>query len=178
MLQSCPLLIAVTSRPQADPHCPLKCFFFNINLLTFGYPRSLLLCMGYSLAVVHGLLVSVAFLISEHRHWSAGSVVIVHRLSCPMAGEIFPDQGLDLRPLHWEADSQPLNNQGSPSFRDFYLVHCLDLLTSTPGLIVLGKGQQWESWPYLDREVNEVSGEEVEAKGTLLMEMHGEQWKV
>ena len=44
----------------------------------------------HSLAVVHGLLVSVAFLISEHRHWSAGSVVIVHRLSCPMAGEIFP----------------------------------------------------------------------------------------
>ena len=115
MLQSCPLLIAVTSRPQADPHCPLKCFFFNINLLTFGYPRSLLLCMGYSLAVVHGLLVSVAFLISEHRHWSAGSVVIVHRLSCPMAGEIFPDQGLDLRPLHWEADSQPLDSQRNPS---------------------------------------------------------------
>ena len=132
MLQSCPLLIAVTSRPQADPHCPLKCFFFNINLLTFGYPRSLLLCMGYSLAVVHGLLVSVAFLISEHRHWSAGSVVIVHRLSCPMAGEIFPDQGLDLRPLHWEADSQPLNNQGSPSFRDFYLVHCLLFFTTSP----------------------------------------------
>ena len=30
-----------------------------------------------------------------------------------MAGAILPDQGLNLCPLHWQADSQPLDHQGS-----------------------------------------------------------------
>ena len=44
----------------------------------------------------------------------AGSVVVAHRPSCSMACEIFPDQGSNLCPLHWQADSQPLRHQGSP----------------------------------------------------------------
>ena len=32
-------------------------------------------------------------------------VVGVHGLSCPTAREIFPDQGLNLSPLHWWVDS-------------------------------------------------------------------------
>ena len=31
-----------------------------------------------------------------------------------MACGIFPDQGLNLCPLHWQADSYPLRHQGSP----------------------------------------------------------------
>ena len=37
-----------------------------------------------------------------------------HRLSCSAACGIFPDQGSNPCPLHWQADSQPLCHQGSP----------------------------------------------------------------
>ena len=43
-----------------------------------------------------------------------GSVVVEHGLSCFVACGIFPDQGLNLCPLHWQADSYPLYHQGSP----------------------------------------------------------------
>ena len=66
---------------------------------------------GYSLAMVHGLLSVAASLAAEHGLsdvWA--SAVAVHGLSCPMACEIFPDQGLNSCPLHWQADSQPLDH--------------------------------------------------------------------
>ena len=44
----------------------------------------------------------------------AGSVVVAHGLSCSAACGIFPDQGTNPRPPHWQADSQPLHHQGSP----------------------------------------------------------------
>ena len=43
----------------------------------------------------------------------AGSVVAAHGPSCCAACGIFPDQGLNPCPLHWQADSQPLCHQGS-----------------------------------------------------------------
>ena len=45
--------------------------------------------------------------------WSTGSRV--HRLSSSVACGIFLDQGLNLYLLHWQADSLPLSQQGSPS---------------------------------------------------------------
>ena len=36
---------------------------------------------------------------------SAGSVFVAHGLSCSAACGIFPDQGSNLCPLHWQADS-------------------------------------------------------------------------
>ena len=45
----------------------------------------------------------------------AGSVVVAHGPSCSAACGIFPDQGSNRCPLHWQADSQPLCHQGSPS---------------------------------------------------------------
>ena len=44
----------------------------------------------------------------------AGSVVVAHGLSCSTACGIFPDQGSNPCPLHWQADSQPLRHQGNP----------------------------------------------------------------
>ena len=44
----------------------------------------------------------------------AGSVVVSHGPSCSAACGIFPDQGSNPCPLHWQADSQPLRHQGSP----------------------------------------------------------------
>ena len=38
----------------------------------------------------------------------------VHQLSCPAACGIYPDQGLNLCPLHWQVDSYLLHHQGSP----------------------------------------------------------------
>ena len=37
------------------------------------------------------------------------------RCSCLVACGIFPEQGSDPRPLHWEADSLPLDHQGTPN---------------------------------------------------------------
>ena len=39
---------------------------------------------------------------------------MAHGLSCSAACGIFPDQGSNPYPLHWQADSQPLRHQGSP----------------------------------------------------------------
>ena len=44
----------------------------------------------------------------------AGSVVVAHGPSYSAACGIFPDQGSNPCPLHWQADSQPLRHQGSP----------------------------------------------------------------
>ena len=44
----------------------------------------------------------------------AGSVVVAHGPSRSAARGILPDQGSNPRPLHWQADSQPLRHQGSP----------------------------------------------------------------
>ena len=44
----------------------------------------------------------------------AGSAVVAHGPSCSVACGIFPDQGSNPCPLHWQADSQPLRHQGSP----------------------------------------------------------------
>ena len=44
----------------------------------------------------------------------AGSAIVAHGPSCSAACGIFPDQGSNPCPLHWQADSQPLRHQGSP----------------------------------------------------------------
>ena len=46
----------------------------------------------------------------ERRHSS-----LVHRLICPAACGIFPDQGLNPCLLYWQADSSPLRHQQSPA---------------------------------------------------------------
>ena len=45
----------------------------------------------------------------------AGSVAVAHGPSCSAACGIFPVQGSNSCPLHWQADSQPLRHQGSPA---------------------------------------------------------------
>ena len=44
----------------------------------------------------------------------AGSVIVAHGPSCSAACGIFPDQGSNPCPLHWQEDSQLLRHQGSP----------------------------------------------------------------
>ena len=45
---------------------------------------------------------------------------MAHGPSCSAACGIFPDQGSNPCPLHWQADSQPLRHQGSPKFTSDY----------------------------------------------------------
>ena len=44
----------------------------------------------------------------------AGPAIVAHGPSCSAARGILPDRGPNPRPLHWQADSQPLRHQGSP----------------------------------------------------------------
>ena len=46
---------------------------------------------------------------SSRRAWA----LKVHRLSCPMACGILPDQGWNPCPLHWQVDSKPPDHQKS-----------------------------------------------------------------
>ena len=53
--------------------------------------------------------------VAAHGVLSTASVVVAHGLSCRiMACGKFPDQGSNLSPLHWQADSYPLHHHGSP----------------------------------------------------------------
>ena len=55
---------------------------------------------------VQGLLITVASLVAEHGFWSVGaSIVKAQWLSCPQACGVFPEQGSNPHPLHWQADA-------------------------------------------------------------------------
>ena len=68
---------------------------------------------GLLFVVVHGILIVIASTVAEHRlkgawlqqRWRTAPVVVVHGLSCPSACGIFPDQGFNLCPQHWQVDS-------------------------------------------------------------------------
>ena len=51
---------------------------------------------------------------SSHGSQSSDVVVTVYELSCFPACGIFPDQGSNLCPLHWQADSHLLHHQEVP----------------------------------------------------------------
>ena len=69
---------------------------------------------GHSSSRCAGLSLSRPLPLRSTGSRRAGSVVVEHGLSCSAACGIFPDQGSNPCPLHWQADSQPLRQQGSP----------------------------------------------------------------
>ena len=101
-------------------------FFFNKFIYLFIYfwlcwvfvsVRGLSLVAasgGHSSSRRAGLSLSWSLLLGSTGSRRAGSVVVAHGLSCSAACGIFPDQGPNPCPLHWQADSQPLCHQGSP----------------------------------------------------------------
>ena len=110
---------------EGERPLPSSFFFFNY-LFTFwlrwafvavpglspGVGLGATLCRGARAAHCSGF---------SHRLESAGSVVGLQGLRCPAACRSFPDQGLNLCPLHWQANSLPLSQRGSPnlSFKVF-----------------------------------------------------------
>ena len=69
---------------------------------------------GHSSSRCAGLSLSRPLLLPSTGSRRAGSVIVAHGPSCSAACGIFPDQGSNPCPLHWQADSQPLRHQGSP----------------------------------------------------------------
>ena len=69
---------------------------------------------GHSSSRCAGLSLSRPLLLRSTGSRRACSVVVAHGPSCSAACGVFPDQGSNPRPLHWQADSQPLRHQGSP----------------------------------------------------------------
>ena len=70
-------------------------------------------CSGFSCRGARALGPQASVVVAR-RLQSTGSVVVAHGLSCSAACGIFPDQGSNPCPLHWQADSEPLHHQGSP----------------------------------------------------------------
>ena len=75
---------------------------------------------GHSSSRCAGLSLSRPLLLQSTGPRRAGSVGVAHGPSCSAACGILPDQGSNLCPLHWQADSQPLRHQGSPGVELFY----------------------------------------------------------
>ena len=69
---------------------------------------------GHSSSRCAGLSLSRPLLLRSTGSRRTGSVIVAHGPSCSAACGIFPDQGWNPCPLHWQADSQPLRHQGSP----------------------------------------------------------------
>ena len=69
---------------------------------------------GHSSSRCAGLSLSRPLPLRSTGFKRAGSLFVAHGPSCSAACGIFPDQGSNPCPLHWQADSQPLSHQGSP----------------------------------------------------------------
>ena len=80
---------------------------------------------GHSSSRCAGLSLLLPFLLRSTGSRRAGSVVVAHGPSCSAACGIFPDQGSNPCPLHWQADSQQLRHQGSPNVQFILKVLCL-----------------------------------------------------
>ena len=99
------------------------CFFEGLFIYLFLTVLGLRFVRGLSLVAASGghsssrcagLSLSRPLLLRSTGSRRAGSVVVAHGPSCSRACGIFPDQGSNACPLHWQADSQPLRHQGSP----------------------------------------------------------------
>ena len=69
---------------------------------------------GHSSSQCAGLSLSRPLPLRSTGSRRTSSVAVAHGPSCSVACGIFPDQGSNPCPLHWQADSQPLRHQGSP----------------------------------------------------------------
>ena len=101
-------------------------FFFFFNLFMYFWlcwvfasvwgPSPVAASGGHSSPRCAGLSLSRPLLLRSTGSRRAGSVAVAHGPSCSAACRILPDQGSNPCRLHWQADSQPLHHQGSPSF--------------------------------------------------------------
>ena len=118
---------------ERDQLCVCVCVCVCVILFILGFSLAVERG-GYSLTAVSGLLLAVAYLMEQrlqgtkssvaatHGLSSCGSPALEHRLQSggtqaqllTQACGIFLDQGSNPCLLHWQAESLPLNHQGSP----------------------------------------------------------------
>ena len=97
----------------------MKVFIFGS--ICFGCAESSWLCAGFSSSAERGLLPGCSVLVFLFSVFCCSlqalstSVAVAQGLGCPQACGISPHQGLNPCPLHWQADSEPLDHQGSAS---------------------------------------------------------------
>ena len=113
-------------------------FFFNfIYLFIYGCVGSSFLCEGFLQLRQVGATLHRGAQASHCRGLSCcgaqapdaqAQQLWLTGLVAPRHVGIFPDQGSNPCPLHWQADSQPLRHQGSPLF--FFEAAFLDLVKS------------------------------------------------
>ena len=121
MVQSC---CCVLTRPKGrEELSDTSSIFFYFNFLNFYW--LIYLCLPWVFVAAHRLSLVVAsrgyyplqctgfslwwlLLLGSMDSRCEGSVVVAHGLSCSTAHGIFPDQGLNLCPLHWQAGYYPL----------------------------------------------------------------------
>ena len=114
-------------RPGLEPMSPALAGRFSTTAPP-GKPWVFISVRGLSLVAASGghsssqcvcLSLSQPLLLRSTGSRHAGSVVVAHGPTCSMACGIFPDQGSNPCPLHWQADSQPLHHQGSAPLLTF-----------------------------------------------------------
>ena len=88
--------------------------FIYFIYFIFGCIGALLLCLGFSLVAASrgyyllrctGFSLRWLLLLRSMGCRREGSVVVAHGLSCSTSCGIFPDQGSNPCPLHWQVDS-------------------------------------------------------------------------
>ena len=112
--------------PYYLTHYALLFFFFLFFFKIFIYlwlcwvlasvrgPSPAVASGGHSSSRRAGLPPSRPLLLRSTGSRRADPATVAHGPSRSAACGILPDQGSNPRPLHWQADSQPLRHQGSP----------------------------------------------------------------
>ena len=95
------------------------CCCLRLSLVAESGACSLLAVSGLLIAVAFSCLRALALGAGFSILWAARGLSSVTRgLSCPVTCGIFLDQGSNPCFLHWQADSLPLDRQGSPVVSD------------------------------------------------------------
>ena len=102
---------------------------------------------GHSSSRCAGLSLSRPLLLPSTGSRRTGSVVVAHGPSRSAACGILPDQGSNPCPLHWQAHSQPLHHQGSPSYK-FLSNIFKGFFSLKPNNIVESMSWDWSFWIY------------------------------
>ena len=103
--------------------CLRKGIYFLVALDLCRCARAFSSCSEWGLLSSYGAKVSHCGGFSCCGPWALehkGSVDMAWGLSCPTAVGILLDQGSNWCPLHWQTDSQPLDQQGSPKCSPFF----------------------------------------------------------
>ena len=149
-----PWTVACQAPPWGSVNFILK---FYLSVFTFGCTGSSLLwwalpscgawashCRGFFCCRAQALACS--FCRFDHRALGHGISGHGTRLCCPVTFGIFPDQRLNLCPLHWQAGSQPLDHQGSPVLWFYVIKHFVSQLKLSRRPLAFSGTPDAKSW--------------------------------